>query len=302
VNVERYCIVGTAPSWMQTPWSDTGLHIVSLNDAYGMDGFQRADEWVDLHPLDKFWIIPKGPNGERPVVYAHQVPKGHYVRPDGHLDWLATQTIPVWLHPDHATQLPASATWPSARTFPKAAIDAHFGRYFTSTPAWMLAHAMLRGAKEIQIYGIHLSTESEYIDQRPNFEYLMGMFLGAGKKTIREHDGKRYYEAPDRLLVMPKSTPILDAKFQYGFEPTPRRNLDPLRWELHKVNVKRERTIEALKKSSAYWPWTVMEQPDEQGVVQKRRVNTSTLRQELWHYDAVLADVQDQLARAQAGL
>ncbi len=44
-----------------------------------------------------------------------------------------------------------------------------------------------------------------------------------------------------------------------------------------------------------------MDQPDDQGVVQKRRVSTSTLRQELWHYDALVADCQDQLARAQAG-
>lgn len=301
-RLTRYCLTGTAPSWTMTPWDDPTLHIESLNDAYGMDGFRRADAWVDLHPLNKFWFAPQGPNGEKVVVFAHQVPQGHYVRPPQHLDWLATQTLPVWLHPDHATQLEASATWPSARAFPKAAIEAHFGRYFTSTPAWMLAHAILRGATEIQIYGIHLSTEAEYVDQRPNFEYLLGGFLGAGKRTVTERDGRRYYESPNGLLVLPQAAPILSANFQYGFEPTPRRSLDPLRWELHKANVKRERTVEALKKSSAWIPWTVMDQPDDQGVVHQRRVLTSTLRDELWHYEAVVADVNDQIARTQATL
>src|SRR6185436_3543195 len=180
-SLDRIAIVGTAPSWRMTPWHDAGLHIASLNDAYQMDGFERVDEWYDMHPLDKFHLVPEPPPGQKPIIYAHQIPIGSYVRPSKHLDWLATQTIPIWLHPDHATQLPASATWPSARAFPRAALEEEFGRYFTSTPGWMLAHAISRGAREIHIYGIHLSTESEYMEQRPNFEYLIGRVLGRGK-------------------------------------------------------------------------------------------------------------------------
>lgn len=299
--LERAAIVGTAPSWGQTPWHDPTLTVISLNDAYLIKGFARADEWVDMHPMDKFWFTPEPPPGQKAVVYAHTIPQGHYVRPSHHLDWLATQTMPIWLHPDHERQLPASADWPNARRFPKAEIEAHFGRYFTSTPAWMLAHIILRGAREIHIYGIHLSTEAEYIDQRPNFEFLIGAVLGRGKRRITIADGLRHYESPDGHVVLPEASPVLDAKFQYAFDPMPSKKLDPLKWDLHKATVKRERTVEALKKASWFTPWTVVATPDDAGVIHQRRVTVSTLQQELWYYEAMVADCQDALARASAG-
>jgi hypothetical protein len=297
--VERVAIVGTAPSWQRTPWQDAGLHIVSLNDAYQINGFERADEWYDIHPIDHFHFVPDPTPQKKPQIYQHEIPVGHYVRPQSHLNWLATQTIPVWLHPDHATQHPASATWPSARAFPKAEIEAHFGRYFTSTPAWMLAHALLQGAREVHIYGIHLSTESEYIEQRPNFEYLMGCLLGRGKRTMTVVDGLRYYDSSDGRLVLPEASPVLASNFQYAFETSPRRHLEPLKWALHKATVKRERTIAALKSAPRWSPWVTVLQPDDAGQPMTRRVTRSTLQAELWEYDALVADCQEQLQRAQ---
>lgn len=296
---ERVAITGTAPSWQMTPWDDPMLYVMGLNDAYQIDGFRRADAWYDLHPLDHFHLVRPPAPGQKPQIFAHDIPDGHYVRPAAHLDWLATQTIPVWLTADHAQQYPASATWPSARAFPKAEIEAHFGRYFTSTPAWMLAHAVMLGAKEIHIYGIHLATESEYIEQRPNFEFLIGCVLGRGKHSMTLHQGLRRYESQDGIVVLPEASPVLSSKFQYAFEPSPRRKMDPLKWELHKAVVKRERTVTALKKASRWNPWTIIEEPQDNGSVLKRRVAVSTLQQELWEYDALVADVQDRLGRMQ---
>jgi hypothetical protein len=301
--MERFAIVGTASSWQQTPWTDPTIHVASLNDAYRLKGFVRADSWYDLHPLNKYFLVPEPADGQpHAPVFAHQIPVDQYVRPAGHVDWLATQPLPVWLHPEHGTQCPASTTWPSARAFPKAAIEAHFGRYFTSTPAWMLAHAVLLGAKEIHIYGIHLATEHEYLDQRPGFEFLIGCVLGPGKQTITVKDGLRRYETQDGLIVLPQDSPVLSAKFQYAFEPSPRKQLEPLRWEMHKAQVKRERTIHALKTAKWYWPWTLVDDPKPDGTVPKRRVHTSTLQHELWQYDALVADGQESLQRASGGL
>ncbi len=301
-TLERYAIVGTAPSWRMMPWHDLTLHTASMNDAYQMDGFERADEFYDLHPLNKFYLVPEAPPGQKAVIYAHQIPIGSYVRPAKHLDWLATQTIPVWLHPEHASQLPASAGWPSARPFPKAEIEATFGRYFTSTPAWMLAHAILRGAKEIHIYGIHLSTESEYIEQRPNFEFLMGCVLGRGKCTVSVADGLRRYETADGLIVIPEMSPVLSSNFQYAFETSPRRQIEPLKWELHKALVKRDRRVLALKTANPWVPFVTFEEPQDDGVVKRRRMMTSTVQQELFYYDALVADCQEQIARVSAGV
>lgn len=298
-DLTRFAVIGTAPSYVMAPWADTTICLASLNDAYRLPGMGRIDEWYDLHPLDHFYYPPVT-EGQRTPVYAHQIPYGTYVRPATHLDWLATQSMPVWLHPDHATQHPVSATWPTARPFPKAAVEEQFGSYQMSTPAWMIAHALLRGAREIHMYGIHLSTASEYRDQRPQCEHVLGCVLGTGKRSITTKNGIRHIETADGIVVLPEASPVLQGSHQYAFEPSPSRKLEPLKWELHKATIKRERTIEALKKVRWWVPWVTMTIPGADGAVTRRTVHTSTLQQELWQYEALVSDCQEQLARAGA--
>lgn len=277
--MDRVAIIGTAPSWTLTPWTDPGLYLVSLNDAYRMKGFVRADAWYDFHPMDRFhYVAPT--QGQ---IFPHQVPAGYYVRPEGHLDWLArqSQTIPVWLHEDYRTQHPAAATWPKAQAIPRTAIEAHFGRYFTSSPALMLAHAILQGAKEIHIYGIHLATEHEYLEQRPNFEFLIGRVLGSGKTRETVRDGLRHYDSPDGSIVLPEASPILASPFRYAIDVRPRTALEPLQWDQHRFSIKRERAVTALK--TAKW-WQ----------------RKAPLQRDVWHWDAWVADTQEQIGRFQA--
>lgn len=302
-DYQKIAIVGTAPSWADTPWNDANLGIYSLNDAYNIGGFQRAEFWADMHPLDKFYMAPRDEPNKKLVVFAHQVPFGYYVRPHGHLDWLATQPIVKYLHPDHVQQLPASANWPNVHPFPKKAIEESYGCYFTSSPQWMLAQVLMAGIREVHIYGIHLSTEQEYIEQRPGFEFLIGSLLGPTRRTMHVSKGIRRYESQDGIVVLPEASPILSSKFQYAFEPSPRRALEPLRWELHKAEVKRDRTIHAIKQ--ARWPITRFEEPipdDPKGGTRMRTARISTLVQELWYFDALVQDCQDALSRAAAGV
>lgn len=287
---ERVAIVGTAQSWTKTPWTDAGLHIRSLNDAYRMKGFVRADAWYDLHPLDKFFY----PDGEK--VYAHQIPPGHYCRPKDHIEWLSKQNIPVWLHPEHLLQHPETANWMHARAFPKATIEAHYGRYFASSPGWMIGQALMEGVKELHIYGIHLATEREYIEQRPNFEMLCGCLLGRGKRTISVKDGLRRYETADGLLVLPEATPVLQATFQYAFESRPKSHEEPIRWELHKLDIKRSRVIEGLKRKARWSPYVVLPNP-ESG--ETDRITTRQAQEQLIRLEALAADHHDILVRMQ---
>ena len=158
--IRRAAIVGTAPSWMQTPWSDPGLYIAGLNDgymcrdAYGR-GPQRASEWWELHPLDQMYF--RAANST--IVMADQIPPGHYVRPAGHLEWLKAQakTIPVWLQADPPPGWP-----PLARRLNVEDLEAQYGTYWASGPAYMLLSLLSRGCEELHVYGIHLSTEHEY--------------------------------------------------------------------------------------------------------------------------------------------
>jgi hypothetical protein len=292
----RYGIIGTAPSWKRTPWHDTSILLASLNDAYQLraQGFQRADEWHDPHPLDKFYC-PKG--GAQ--VYAHQVPPGYYVRPAQHLDWIRTQSIPVYLHPDYARQHPDAASWAHVKPFPRDAVVEHFGQYFTSTPQWMMAFAMMRGFTDFSIWGIHLATEQEYREQRPGFEFLIGRLLGKQRIRIATADGMRHYETADGHVALPEESPVLQSPFQYAFETRPSAYLAPVQWELHKLQIKRDRTIAALKNRPWYQPIGAIEEPGPDGTPVKRICSTAALQADLWRLDAALADTQQELQRLQ---
>mgnify|MGYP001473345470 CR=1 FL=1 len=193
---KRIAIVGTANSWRDTPWDDPTLEIWGLNDAYTL-GFPRCDRWYELHPIDHFYFRPLKDR----VVYADDVPHGYYVRPQGHLEWLqqAAKTIPVFLQSD-----PPAGWPPNAQRFPREAVTQAFGTYWASGPAYEVAHAILEGASEIHVYGIHLSTEAEYREQRPQFEHMLGIARGRGIK-----------------IVMATSSPVLKHGWQYGYEPKP---------------------------------------------------------------------------------
>ena len=199
----RICIIGTAPTWKHVPWDDPTLEMWALNDMWVLN-LPRADRWFDLHPLDKLHF--RDPAKKK--VFAGDIPPGYFVRPAGHLEWLRKQTIPVYV------QDAAALGSPSAVTFPRAQIEAKLGPHFASSPAWMIGLALVEGVSEIHIYGIHLATEWEYLKQKPNMLFLMGLAAGMGVK-----------------IVLPKGCPLLAESHQYAFEDDP---------DLPKVALKRK--------------------------------------------------------------
>lgn len=273
---ERVAIVGTAQSWRLTPWNDPGLFIASLNDAFQLKGFQRADMWFDTHPLDHLHLVDKA----KGPVFAHTIPIGYYVRPLEYLDWLGAQSIPIVLNPDYRTQYPKAAEWAHARPYPRAEVTDYFGGYFTSTPALMMAFFMMQGVRDFSIYGIHLATEQEYVEQRPCFEFFSGRILGPGKCTVTVKDKMRHYETADGHLALPVEAPVLASNFVYSFDTRPRAALEPLKWEAHKIAIKRNRALVHLRTASWWQP-------------------LGKARAELAWLDAWGEDVQEQMARVQ---
>ena len=203
----RVCIVGTAPSLRDAPWDDPTIEFWLLNDMWVLNP-KRADRWFDLHPFDHFHYSKPGKK-----VLSHTVPAGDVIRPQGHLEFLRSQTIPVYV------QDAKTLGTPSARTFPKADVEKAVGPYFASSPAWMLGLALAEGVTEIQVFGIHLATEWEYQKQKPNLAFLLGLAAGRGVK-----------------IVVPRTAPLLRESHQYAYEPDP---------DLPKVAVQRK--IDGLK-------------------------------------------------------
>lgn len=88
-----------------------------------------------------------------------------------------------WLTTDHGRPLyiqQGQAEIPHARVYPQQPIVAEFGRYFTSSIAWMIALAIQEGAAEIGLWGVDMATDTEYAYQRANCEYLLGVAVGRG--------------------------------------------------------------------------------------------------------------------------
>lgn len=225
MTAKRVAIIGTAESWRQTPWTDPSIECWCLNDAYCLN-VPRADRWFEIHPLDRMVFRPK----TQKVVKASDIPPGHYLRPEGHLDWLkrTAQTIPVYL------QAEPDASWPpNARRFPIEAVEAEFGSYWASGPAYMVALAMLEGFTEIHVYGIHLATQHEYLEQRSNFEHLLGIARGRG---IR--------------VVMAESSPVMKHPWRYAYEPKPAPQPNPYADEWKATQKEKAQLMAAL----VNWP------------------------------------------------
>jgi hypothetical protein len=232
---KRAVIVGTAQSWRKAPWDDHRVTIATLNDAYAL-GMPRIDEHYELHPLEKMWFAPPGKH----KIEAREIPPGSFVRPAGHLEWLKTQAaqIPVWL------QKEPPADWPvNAARLPIEQIESEFGEYWASGPVYEIAHFYLRGYREFEIYGIHLSTEHEYREQRPNFEFFLGRLLGPKvTESLDQPRGLRIYEGAIRL-VLPVETPILKHGWKYAYETKPVAPLNPYAEELARTQ-QQKRTLE----------------------------------------------------------
>jgi hypothetical protein len=103
----------------------------------------RINEWyeihsiVDLHaPENKGWYPP-------------------------YVAWLNAQKFPVWMQEKNDDI-------PRASVFPRRELMARFGptktktNWFTSTPAWMFAHAIVRGYTTIGIFGVDMAAAEEH--------------------------------------------------------------------------------------------------------------------------------------------
>ena len=266
--IKRCAIVGTAPSWNQCPYTDTTLEVWCLNDAY-LIGVPRADRWYDLHPFHQMSFRPR----DQRVVAQQDIPFGAYLRPEGHLDWLKSRPMPVFLAEKRAD-------FPTSRTFPKDDLLRWFAQFWpfrltrrgqvepgpdyeVSTPAWMLMQAIAEGYTEIHVYGIHLATQWEYMHQRPNFEFLLGLAAGRGIK-----------------IVLPESAPICKASYRYAFEPKADLPVQEAEYAINQIKAEGR----AIREKIIALPWYA-------------KARKQDLISRLAYVDVQLADAKQVLSR-----
>lgn len=152
-------ITGTATTTLfKAPWSDLSIEMWSVPSLHRLDPrlSVRVNLWFELHQKE----------------YAETFPWW---------EWALERQPPVLMQ-EACDDLTLS------RPYPLEMVERQFGRYFTSSIAFMIAFAMIRGAKEISLFGIDMKGGDEYAYQRPCVEYLIGFAKGRGiKVNIPEH-------------------------------------------------------------------------------------------------------------------
>jgi len=152
-------IVGFAPpSRALAPWEDIDITIAGLNEEYKFDWFKRKEGnvvWFQLHPRESFT-------------------RENNTNDPNHWKWLQKE------HPFPIIMQERYEDVPSSVRYPREKVFKEFGTYFTSSLTYIMAWAYLEGYTRMELYGFNMASNTEYIIQRPNTHYFIGLLRGKG--------------------------------------------------------------------------------------------------------------------------
>ncbi len=90
---------------------------------------------------------------------------------------------------------------PHSKEYPLDEVIDHFKVcYFSSTPEYMIALAVMWGVEELYYYGINMSVRQEYIQEKPGVEFWTGMAMGRGVKVHLQHENTSLLKVRDGKL------------------------------------------------------------------------------------------------------
>jgi hypothetical protein len=153
---KKIALIGTAPTIHFAPWEDRSWTIW----AHASAGKQcrRVDRYFDLHP--EHCYTERRKNGFQ-----------------NYYGWLQKQTTPVYMQ-ETVAAIPASVRYPFER------IRAEFPYPVGSIGGWMVLLALTEGVTHLGLFGVHYQHETEYAEQRTNFEFLVGLAAGRGVQLV----------------------------------------------------------------------------------------------------------------------
>ena len=205
---DKVAIVGSASSSAnKAPYDDPDYEIWVL----AWRPHQRVDAAFDMHSIDES---------------RQRVPKDY-------LKYLRAWECPVYTL-EKLPEVPNTVRYPieEVSAFLESFDPNAEGKYFASSVAYMFAFAMYHGYEQIDIYGVDLVCDEEYVHQRPNTEYMIGLARGMG---IKVH--------------IPETSALLKHTHIYGYENPESEGI------INKENL-RERIAEyQKKKDKSYQVW-----------------------------------------------
>lgn len=148
----RIAICGSAPSSLPlAPFEDQSWDIWACSPGAAAQ-IRRVNVFFEIHRWGQDWLTPDY------TAFLAKVKRVYMIEP-----------VPEV---------------PNSMAYPKDDMLAKFGPYFfTSTPAWMLALAIDQNPEEIGVWGIDMSTQSEYGLQKPGCHYFLEIAKAKGIKV-----------------------------------------------------------------------------------------------------------------------
>lgn len=175
-NPDKIAILGTGHGWDLFPMV-TDHTIYALNDYVYVDKYKiKPDVLFIMDVLDEKPQVVAGIQNLSDVIYRINKLK-----------------IPL-VAPFKYEEIPLSEAFPL-----KECIKAFGLPYFNNTIAYMIAYALLKGAKEIDIYGVNQRSSSEYFYEKAGVEYWLGVANGLGVKITIHGDKSELLANKDRL-------------------------------------------------------------------------------------------------------
>lgn len=144
----KLAIVGGSPSWTDAPLTDESFEI-----------------WVHGNQIDRF--------KDKRVTRIFEIHDDLSEHPPGYPEYLENLGIAMVVGEKFPIQAPHITVFPYGREALKG--------FLTSTPAYMMALAILEGASHVSIYGVDMAVDNhEYFMQQPCMSAWIGYATGKG--------------------------------------------------------------------------------------------------------------------------
>jgi hypothetical protein len=154
--IKKVCIIGSAHTTLnEAPWKDDSFEFWCL----AWRKAPKATRWFDMHTI--------GPHRKRV--------------PQDYEEYLSRIKEPIYLVEENP-KIPTGIAYPLMDVMNTlGAVDKHADpAFFSSSIAYMLGLAIHEKFNEIHIYGVDLVAKDEYVNQRHNTAYLIGLARGLG--------------------------------------------------------------------------------------------------------------------------
>jgi hypothetical protein len=153
-------ILGKADGWEDAPIMGD-FHVWGLNTHIMSRPFD-----VIFEPHDVEWWLEH----HNDITWWHKRDQ-QYKR---HIDRINEMSVP-YLTLKEYDFIPTSFEYPVEEICESIQLD-----YFTGGVDFMLAYAIFRGVKKIDLYGVHTTRDDEYEYQKPSLEFWIGLAKGNG--------------------------------------------------------------------------------------------------------------------------